>query len=164
MRFSSNFGTAIHTLLIIGECSKTQRITSKVIADRLGTSPVLVRNLITILQEAGLLTVAPNNSRAGTTLAKPLDQITLYDLFCVIEPNHAKELTDTTTRLAKRSHIGLYANQIIAGYVEKALGAAKNELEKITLADTLDDLLKKEAESPYDDPRALFPKSDNKTT
>ena len=156
MRFSSNFGTAIHTLLIISEVSKTQKVTSDVIADHLGMNPVLVRNLLGVLKKVGFISIAPRKDKAGTTLARPLCQITLFDVFEAVEPNCLQDLNKSSTRLAKRSHTGIFANEIIFEYVRIAVDAVRDEYSKITLADALAALEIKESESPYDNPRALF--------
>ena len=156
MRFSSNFGTAIHTLLIIGEFSKTQKVTSDVIADHLGTNPVLVRNLLGMLKKAGFISIAPRKDKAGTTLARPLCQITLFDVFEAVEPTYLQDLNGSSTRLARRSHTGIFANEIIFEYVRIAVDAVRDEYGKVTLADTLTALEIKEAQCPHDNPRALF--------
>jgi len=156
MRFSSNFGTAIHTLLIIHEYTQTQKVTSDIIADTIGTSPVLIRRLLVLLKKAGFISVAPRKEKAGTTMAKPLKDITLYAVFEAVEPNHTQELHASSIRLGNRCFSGLYTNEIIAGYINITLNSIKDGLDKITLADTLTALEIKEAECPHDNPRELF--------
>ena len=160
MVFNSSFGTAIQTLLFISEVSKTQKITSDVIADYLGTSPVVVRRLLKPLKAAGFITVAPRNDIAGTAMAMPLYKISLSNVFEAVEPDYQKIILEPTVRLGRQSYMGIYANEVIAGYVDITLTAVQDALKSITLADALDTLLSKEAENQHNNPRELFSKTE----
>jgi DNA-binding IscR family transcriptional regulator len=158
MRFNSYVGTAIHVLLIISEESANQKVTSDVIAKKIGISSDRVRRLISVLKKAGFINVAPRKEREGTTMAMPLEKITLHDVFHAIEPNFAKEVIAPSTRLANTSYTGMYVNEIITGYMTEVVHTLKALWEKITLADTLAELKKKETAGPHDNPRELFQK------
>lgn len=157
MQFSSNFGTAIHTLLIISEYSKTRKVTSEVIAEQLGTGSVAVRRLLCILKKAGFIRVAASRKeKEGTTMARPLEEITLLDIFEAVEPDCLKIMSASSTRLSNISYTGIYANEIISGYVKTAINAVRSEFGGITLADTLAELKEKEANCLHENPRELF--------
>lgn len=158
VKMISNFGTAIHTLLIIHEFSKTQKVTSEVIGGVLGANPVVVRQLLPKLKKAGFISVAPRKEKAGTTMAKPVDQITLFDVFKAVEPNYMQKLIKNVTWHSHISQTGIFANEIIADYIKIILNGVKEEMEKITLADALAELIQKETEYPHDNPRELFEK------
>jgi DNA-binding IscR family transcriptional regulator len=149
MRFSSNFGTAIHTLLVINELSKTQKVTSQKIAEQIGTSSVFLRNLLGTLKKAGLITIAPRKEKAGTTLALPLNKITLIDVLRAVEPNILFAAQNPNTRLGKRNHSGIFVNEMIFKYVGLAYTAIETEFEKITLFDTLEALEKKRSRMSF---------------
>ena len=150
MRLNSDFGTAFHALLIISEQSKVQKVTSDVIADFLGTTPVLVRRLLSKLKKAGFISIAPRKEKEGTTLAMQLSDITLFDLFAAVEPDYMNAIHEPTTRLAKCSQTGVYSNQILTGYVNIAINSLKESFGKITLADALAELKNINHESPYE--------------
>jgi len=157
MRFSSRFGTAIHTLLIIHEGCKEQKVTSDFIAEKIGKSSVFVRTLLGDFKKAGVVYIAPRKEKEGTKLARPLNKITLFDIFEIVEPDHLKNLCETSTRIFHRCHAGQYVNEIISGYLEDVIDVVRAELKKTTLADTLASLEMREAASLHKNTRDLFP-------
>lgn len=56
MQISSRLTMAVHTLLCIAYFEKTEKVTSSFIASSVGTNPVIIRNLLTQLKAADLLT------------------------------------------------------------------------------------------------------------
>ena len=164
MKTNSDFGMAVHTLLIIHEYSKTQKVTSVLIAEVLGTNPVLVRNLIGKLKKAGFIAVAPRKEKAGTTMARSLADITVLAVFEAVEPDYVNLLLAPSIRFSKHSYTGMYVNEMITDYINTAVCSIRASLGSITLADTLAALEKKEADSPYENPRALFTQPPNAFT
>jgi len=162
MRFSSRFGTAIHTLLLISEYSKTQKVTSDFIALQIDISPVSVRKLLGDLKKAGIVNIAPRKEKEGTTIARPLNKITLLDIFMVAEPNQKEDINIPSTRHANTCYSGIYVNEIILDYADTALKAVFDAFAKITLSDAFDTLKKKEAECPESNPRELLSKENIK--
>jgi len=159
MRISSRFGTAIHTLLVIHERSQTQKITSEFIAQQTGVIPVTIRKLLGDFKKAGIVKIAPRKEKEGTTIARSFDQITLFDILMVVEPNLKEEVVIPNTRNANTCYSGLYVNEAITEYVDVALNAVYNEFKKITMEEVLATLLKKESGCPHD-PRAPLSKTD----
>jgi len=157
MRFSSRFGMAIHTLIIIHEGCKKTKVTSEFIAGRIGTSSVVVRTLLGDFKKAGIVRVAPRKEKEGTKLARPLNKITLLDVFDVVEPNHINDLCEPSTRIFHRSHAGELLNNIISGYLEDIVDVVRDKLKETTLADALDSLEKEEEASPHENTRDLIP-------
>ena len=156
LRLSSNFGTAIHMLLIIHEETKKQKVTSDIVAEILGTSPVSARGLLLILKKAGFITIAPRKEKEGTRLAKPLNEITLFDIFDTVEPGHVSKFIDLNTKRSTNTYTGQHINDIISGYVEVALDGVKERLSNITLADALAALESKELECEHGKTRFSF--------
>ena len=156
MRLSQNFGTSIHILLIIHEETKKHKVTSDVIAKILGISSVSTRNLLNLLKKAGFITIAPRKEKGGTQLAKPLNEITLLDIFETVEAEYEEKFIDLCTQRSNKTYTGVHINEIISGYVEYSLDAVKEKLGKVTLEDALDSLKKIEADCQYDKPRFTF--------
>ena len=159
MRLSQNFSTSIHILLIIHEETKKHKVTSDVIAKILGISSVSARSLLNTLKKAGFITIAPRKEKEGTQLAKPLNEITLHDIFEAVEADCKEKFIDLCTQRSNNTYTGVYINEIISGYVECTLDAVKEELRKVTLEDTLANLKTKEVEYQYDKPRFTFIKN-----
>lgn len=158
MRFSSRFRTAVHTLLIIHEFSKEKKVTSDTIAEIADTSPVIIRNLLGKLKKAGFISVAPSKGKSGTKMAKPLEEITLFDVFSAVETDYKKDVGDIQNRTANASYTGQYLNEIMTDYVLNVFDLIEHELAKTNLKEILDMLVEKEAASPHENPRALLNK------
>jgi DNA-binding IscR family transcriptional regulator len=87
-QISSRFSIAVHILSLIAvspvEC------TGDFIAGSVNTNPVIIRRIMGMLKKAGLITVRPGVG--GALLRKPLDQITLLDIYRAVEVIHDGEL------------------------------------------------------------------------
>ncbi|MBK5254250.1 MAG: Rrf2 family transcriptional regulator [Peptostreptococcaceae bacterium] len=83
MQITSRFTLAIHTMLCIASFSSSRKVTSNFIAESTNSNPVIIRRLIGQLKEAGLVEVKPGIG--GATVAKPLDEINLKDIFNAVE-------------------------------------------------------------------------------
>lgn len=153
MRFNKRFPNAVHIVLIVAEYSKEQKVTSEFIAEKISCNPVIVRTLIGGLKQAEILTV---DAKKGTLLARPLDDINLFEVLQAAEPNAMAELRGACKSVAKRCPTGQLLNDIIASQALRAFEAAKEALSTVTLAETLNRLLEKEEECPLEDPRALL--------
>ena len=58
-------------------------ITSEFLASSIQVNPVIIRNIIGKLKAAGMINVS--RGRGGMTLAKSLDEITLYDVYKAVD-------------------------------------------------------------------------------
>ena len=58
-------------------------ITSEFLASSIQVNPVIIRNIIGKLKAAGMISVS--RGRGGMTLAKSLDEITLYDVYKAVD-------------------------------------------------------------------------------
>lgn len=153
MRFNKRFTTAVHTLLIVAVHSQEVKVTSDLIAGKIGCHPVIIRNMMIDLKQAGFLHISLTD---GMSLARPLGEISLADVMNVSEPNALQELRTAHMKVAKRCPTGQYLNEILIDYSVVAFEATMKELSKITLAETLKKLIAKEAEYPYGNPRVVL--------
>ena len=136
MRSDSLYTVGIHSLVMIG-LYDDQRVTSQIVARSIGCNPVIVRNTFTKLKSAGLL--IPGKGLKRTTLGRPAEKITLYDVFCATE-------SDDAERMFKMYPV----NQCcpIAGDLHRAMSAAFEDakesmmstLSKTTIADLIDSI------------------------
>lgn len=83
MQITSRFTLAIHTMLCIASFSNTRKVTSNFIAESTNSNPVIIRRILGQLKNAGLVNVAAGIG--GSTIAKPLTEITLLDIFNAVE-------------------------------------------------------------------------------
>ena len=83
MQVSTKFTIAIHILAAASYFGKDYKITSEFLAGSIGCNPVIVRNLMKQLKEAGLISV--RRGPGGVEVTRPLDQITFWDVYDAVE-------------------------------------------------------------------------------
>ena len=69
MQISTKFTTAVHVLIAIEYFRDDEKITSDMLAGTVGSNPVIIRNIMSQLKEAGLIEV--RRGPGGITLLKP---------------------------------------------------------------------------------------------
>lgn len=79
MAANSQFAVAIHVLSILAK-SGEERVKSDYIAGSVNTNPVVIRRLLSNLQEAGLV-VSQVGAAGGTTLARQPKDIRLSEVY-----------------------------------------------------------------------------------
>ena len=85
MQISTKFTIAIHALVAIDYFSAQEKVTSESLSRSIGCNPVIVRSLMSNLQKAKLIQTKAGTG--GTVLAKPLENITFYDVYEAVEKN-----------------------------------------------------------------------------
>ena len=89
MQITSKFTIAVHIITAIDYFEDHETVTSSFLAGSVGANPVIVRNVMGNLKEAGIIAISQGKS--GITLARRLDAITFY----VGRDNNAKRATVT---------------------------------------------------------------------
>lgn len=140
MSTSSRFAVAVHILTLLA--SAEEPMPSSLIAGSVNTNPALIRRMIGLLTEAGMVTTTMG-STGGATLARAASDITLLDVFRAVEttalitlhqnaPNPAclvgREITGALRHVAGRAQAamdGALAEITIAGMLEDVERAAQ---------------------------------------
>ncbi len=145
MQISSKFTIAIHLLAVIHYLGEEGKVTSSVLAGSIGVNPVIVRNVMGNLKEAGLINISQGKS--GITLSKKPDEITFYDVYkavdCVKEEGlfHFHENPNPECPIGRNIHTAMDAK------LDRIQASMEAEMRGITLADVMNDIqneLKKE--------------------
>ena len=145
MQISSKFTIAIHLLAVIHYLGEEGKVTSSVLAGSIGVNPVIVRNVMGNLKEAGLINISQGKS--GITLSKKPDEITFYDVYkavdCVKEEGlfHFHENPNPECPIGRNIHTAMDAK------LDRIQASMEAEMQGITLADVMMDIqseLKKE--------------------
>jgi len=84
MAVNTRFCTGIHTLALLAAEPDLQQ-TSDEIARQLSTNPVVIRRVLSLLRQAGLVSSQKGPS-GGSKLAKPAKAIRLGDVYRALEP------------------------------------------------------------------------------
>jgi Rrf2 family protein len=84
MAVNTRFCTGIHTLLVLAAEPELQQ-TSEEIAGKLKTNPVVIRRVLSLLRQAGIVSSQKGPS-GGSKLAKPGKAISLGEVYRALEP------------------------------------------------------------------------------
>ena len=83
MQISSRFTIAVHVITCIDYFHEERSMTSDFIASSVGVNPVMIRQIILQLKAAGIVEVS--RGKGGIILSRPLEDITLYDIYEAVE-------------------------------------------------------------------------------
>lgn len=143
MRISTRFSDSIHILAFIYIYKGKLPLTSENIAGSVETSPVVVRRLMSALRKAGLIKTV--HGSADPHLARPAEQISLYDVYLAVEGTD-KHLFTVDEKTAPECIVGGNIQSTLAGYYHEAEVAAEAKLVSIKLKDIIDTILVKQAQ------------------
>lgn len=144
MRISSRFPIAVHVMLCIAHFGATNKVTSSFIADSVNVNPVIIRQIISKLKDAGLATV--DAGVGGAHIARPLTSITLLDVYRAIEGPDRK-LFGFHDNPNPQCPVGRNIHTLLDGELDAAQHALEAQLGQTTLAqlnDRLDTLTRKD--------------------
>jgi Rrf2 family protein len=137
MQVSSRFTIAIHIFACIDTFQNKHKLTSEFIAGSVNVNPVVIRRILQKLKGANLVTVARGSG--GVSLAKPMDEITLLDIFNAVESLdnnklfHFHENPNSECPVGRNIHYGLDDK------LEDIQNALEQSMKNITVADVVRD-------------------------
>lgn len=138
MQIGSKFTIGVHIITAIDYFKEMDRVNSEFLAGSIGVNSVIVRNVISQLREAGILRTLRGSS--GAELAKPLDGITLYDIYAAVGSVdeteglfHFHEHPNTDCPVGRNIH------QVLGRRLVSAQQAMEEYLKSVTLADIVHD-------------------------
>lgn len=132
MQIKSKFTIAIHVILCTAMYEKEAKVTSSFLAQRIGVNAVIIRNIIAKLKEQDL--IISKQGASGIHVAKSLESISLYDLYCFMDCVdqeglfHMHENPNADCLIGRNLHKGLLP------YLEKAQRTLEDQLKQISLA------------------------------
>ena len=141
MQITSKFTIAIHIITAIEYFSEKETVTSNFLAGSVGANPVIVRNVMGKLKEAGIISISQGKS--GISLAKSLDKITFYDVYKAVECVHGEGLFHFHENPNIKCPVGKNIHKAMDDKLQRVQHAMEEELRKITVADVAHDLKKK---------------------
>ena len=83
MQITSKFTIAIHIITAIDYFKENEKVTSNFLAGSVGVNPVIVRNVMGDLKDAGIIDIS--RGKSGIRLAKKLDDITFFDIYKAVD-------------------------------------------------------------------------------
>ncbi len=134
MQISTKFTIAIHILAAVEFFGKDEKVTSDFLASSIGSNPVIVRGIMSDLKSAGL--IKTKRGPGGIELAKPLKQITFYDVYEAVEKNKA-ELFNFHENPNPKCPVGRNIHTALDEQLEEAQSDFEKDLKKYKLSDVV---------------------------
>jgi len=138
MHIGTKFPVALHVLLGVEVFKDCRKVTSDFLASSVNTNPVVIRRIMGLLRDAGLIEVAAGTG--GIKLTRPADEITLLDVYRAAEPREVRRLFKIHEDTATRCPVGGNIAELLEGFLGEAQAAMENKLNDVTLADLLGNL------------------------
>lgn len=133
MQISSRFTLAIHIFACIDTFGSEYKVTSDFLAGSTNVNPVMIRKLLGQLKGAGLIQVA--RGTGGTTVAKPLNEITFLDVYHAVECVEKGDLFHFHENPNTDCPVGRNIHHILDDKLFQVQDAMEQKLASITLAD-----------------------------
>jgi len=120
---------AIHVMTLIALTEQKELLTSEWIAGSVNTNPVVIRRIASSLKKAGLL--RSGRGTKGMSLTKAVNDITLYEIYHAVTPEHELFAIHKDTNIDCRvgSKIESSLSEVYAGLGKKL----EDELSQVTL-------------------------------
>lgn len=141
MKISSRFSVAIHIVAVL-DIGKDKVCTSEVIARSVNNNPVVIRRIIGKLKNAGLVDV--NIGSGGYFLLKPIESITLLDVYKAVDVVEEKKLFEIHENTNIQCIIGANIQDALMPILPKAQLAMEDVLRGYTMKDIVTSILKRD--------------------
>lgn len=140
MQISSRFTIAIHIFSCIDIFGSERKVTSDFLASSVEVNPVVIRRILLQLKSAGLVNV--QRGTGGTTIARPLEEITFLDIYKAVECVEDGELFHFHEKPNIECPVGRNIHNVLDEKLERIQKAMEQEMASITLADMKKDMHK----------------------
>ncbi|GGE02375.1 Rrf2 family transcriptional regulator [Paenibacillus nasutitermitis] len=140
VKISARFSVAIHILSMLS-IGKNTICTSELVASSVKTNPVVIRRVTGMLKKAGFVNV--NLGYGGTTLLKPIDQITLLDVYRAVDVMKEGQLFQIHENTELSCIVGANIQNVLSIIFKKVEISMEDVLASFTIQDVVDDLIKK---------------------
>ena len=137
MQISSRFTIALHIFACIDTFNKEHKITSDFLASSIQVNPVIIRKILSLLRNSGLITV--QRGTGGTSIAKPASEITLYDVYKAVESVSEEGLFHFHENPNLNCPVGKNIHRVLDDKLLRIQKAMEKELASITLEEVLKD-------------------------
>ena len=137
MRVSTQFPVAVHIMLMVAGFPD-QKMTSEVLSESAGINPVIIRNIFSKLNAAGLLET--KSGRGKTTVMRPAKEITLWDIYTAVESDETDEVFKLHQNTSETCVVGSNIHELLTPHLDEAVNAVKSVFSKVTLADLIQEL------------------------
>lgn len=136
MRINTKFPVAVHMMVLISFIQKMEKTaTSEILAKSVGTNPVVIRQMMSMLRRAGL--IETRSGIAGICLSKDGSEITLLDIYKAVQQDAEAPLFDFHTNPNPDCFVGGNIKEAL----EKPLAEAQRAMELSLAGYSLNDIV-----------------------
>jgi len=143
---------AVHCLIFINEAKGKIRVTSTLLAQSTGCNPVVIRNVLSALKKAGIITVA--RGTGGAELSKPSSEITLYMIYKALEPDGLSSLIGIHPCEGRKCPVAQNIRPVLQRPYRQIEDSIRQTMEAITLESMIEDFQRRMSESSTQFPEA----------
>ena len=133
MKYSTRLSDAVHILAFIA-LNPNGSLSSSSIAESIHTNPGCVRQLMSALRRAGLISSVKGHPRPALTRIPAL--ITLLDVYRAVEGE--KPLLHLDTHTNPECGVGIYIQLSLQDFFDQIQESAEKEMKSVTLQDILE--------------------------
>lgn len=137
MQISSRFTIAIHIFACIDTFQNDYKVTSDFLSSSIQVNPVIIRKILSSLKKSGFIHV--QRGTGGTSIAKPFNEITLFDIYQSVECVDHGELFHFHENPNMNCPVGKNIHHILDDKLIRVQHAMEKELSSITLEDIIKD-------------------------
>lgn len=138
MQISSRFTLAVHILACIATFQNKTKVTSEFLASSTNVNPVIVRNILSLLKRASIVSV--QRGSGGAALLRDPEEITFLDLYRAVECIDNGQLFHFHENPSQLCPVGRNIHRVLDGKLDDVQKALEDKLGSITLASVTDSL------------------------
>ena len=137
MQISMKCSVAVHCLIFIHEAKGIARVTSTLLAQSTGCNPVVIRNVLSALKKARLITVV--RGTGGAELCMKPSEITLYMIYSALEPDGLSSIIGIHQCSERECPVAQNIHQVLQSPYQKIEDSIRQTMESITLESMIED-------------------------
>ena len=137
MQISSRFTIAVHVLICIETFKNDYKVTSDFLASSVNVNPVVIRRLLQQLKKAGLVNV--KRGSGGADIKKPIDEITLLDVYNAVECVEEGKLFHFHENPNQLCPVGKNIHTLLDARLEDIQKAMEREMRSVSIQDIMRD-------------------------
>ena len=141
MQSSMKCSVAVHCLIFIYEAKGKARVTSTLLAQSTGCNPVVIRNILSALKKAGMISVA--RGPGGAELLKEPSEITLYMIYDAMEPEGLSSLIGIHSCEDRKCPVAKNIRFVLQDPYQKIEDSIRQTMEGITLESMIEEFHKR---------------------
>ncbi len=145
MQISMKCSIAVHCLIFIYEAKGIAKVTSSLLSQSTGCNPVIIRNTISALKKARLITVA--RGTGGAELCKDPSEITLYMIYNALEPTGLSSLIGIHSCQGRACPVAQNIHDVLQKSYQQIEDSIRKTMESITLESMIEDFHRRVSET-----------------